>query len=96
MICGKEIFVSQTLAAQSMRGKNRDQRPGRSINRLSHVYFCTDCQGWHMASKQFNKVAERNKFREEKSISKPREPRFFGVYIITNYSSQPIGNGKGY
>lgn len=93
MICGKHIFRSRDEAAAAMVGVNRDKRPGRSQNRLTTTYFCKDCEGWHIASRN-NKHIPKHKSKElhtdpvREHSKKMRCER--GVLIIRNYSSKPI------
>jgi hypothetical protein len=56
MICGKIIFQSKSDAKDHIDGLNlHKKRPGQSKNRLNTIYFCNDCNGWHLASKSFKR-----------------------------------------
>lgn len=93
MICGKVIYKSKSDANYAMKGANKDRRPGQSINRLSTIYYCEDCKGWHLASK-CKKFGSKKKFTELHSDPKALHPQIMkrerGTLIIRNFSSKPI------
>lgn len=93
MICGKVIYQSKTAANKALKGANKDRRPGQSVNRLNTVYFCNDCEGWHLASK-CKRFGSKTKSTELKTDPKELHPQVMkrerATLIIRNYSSKPI------
>jgi hypothetical protein len=89
MICGKEIYRSQTDAAQAMRAINDANRfrSGENSNRLGTTYYCEDCPGWHIASKHSRKAT---RWKVIDDYHKPIKPKEFGYLHVRNYSSQPV------
>ena len=55
MICGKTIYISKLEASKSIAGLSSDKRKKRTKDKPNQVYFCNDCDGWHVASSSKNK-----------------------------------------
>lgn len=55
MVCGKIIFSNRMDAITAMNGVHLDKRPNKSKNKQTYSYFCTDCNGWHLASNRKTK-----------------------------------------
>lgn len=68
MICGKIIYPSKTEAKEAMRGKFNFTRVGESKKKCGFVYYCKDCEGWHLATS--GKKKKRN--RKDKSETDTR------------------------
>lgn len=62
MICGKEIYLSQRLAIEAIKGMLGDA-DGRSHRQPSRAYFCEPCEGWHIHTE--NKT-RKNKWKKQR------------------------------
>lgn len=92
MICGKQIFKSKTDGAKHLSGVNGDNRPSRKgdKNRLSVVYYCNDCNGWHVSSKSEKRKKGVNAPSGNADFTKPVKPLHRGFFVIKNFSSKPL------
>lgn len=89
MICGKIIFKTKNEAANAIAGMQSDTRPTKANRKPQNTYWCAECQGYHIHSKQKKK---RYKVKSE-SLDTRGEKKFKYApekLIIRNFTSKPI------
>src|SRR5258708_6036972 len=59
MICGKIIFKTKEEAGSSLSGMNEDNTKGRAKRQPHQIYYCSECDGFHLTSKR-KKSFDRN------------------------------------
>jgi hypothetical protein len=66
--CHKQIYASRHDAKKSMAMLNRKFKNRGKKDKLNDVYFCDECQAWHITS--MNKEQSRNITRKHKHPNK--------------------------
>jgi hypothetical protein len=52
MICGKIIFQTKEEAGMTLIRMNEQKRKNKSNRQPHKVYYCDDCDGFHLSSKR--------------------------------------------
>ena len=72
MICGKEIYRSREEARLVISAVNK-----RGCNdRLNRVYFCPDCEGYHVSSRQKKKLKRKKLIQQGSKNGLPNKSKF--------------------
>lgn len=58
MICGKIIFQTKEEAGLSLIRMNEQKRKNKAKRQPHIVYYCTDCNGFHLSSKRRKKFGK--------------------------------------
>lgn len=85
MICGKEIYKSKSEAKAAIQGLHAKRKGGN--NRPICVYFCDECQGFHVASKRKKKRPKSYRKELEGEFHATRWAKTKGKAFIQNYNS---------
>lgn len=86
MICGKVIYKTQTEASAIIHASHNEPRKSKRI-KLKSVYFCADCNGWHVATGEQSGDVRRKKFTEAHHKGEAIRPRRITEYEFLNISN---------
>ena len=89
MICGKIIFDTKEEAGLSLIRMNEQKRKGKAKRQPRLVYFCTECNGYHLSSKRKKNYSKTRTFEQHTFQEKQqREVRKSGnkTLKIRNYT----------
>lgn len=75
MECGKQIFKTQNEAIQFINYMHKRTDKRKSIKQVSSSYFCSDCKGYHVTSKDSRTSVVRPHGKTENVKSENKEKK---------------------
>jgi hypothetical protein len=73
MICGKIIFQTKEEAGVSLTRMNEQKRKGKAKRQPHMVYFCNDCNGYHLSSRRKKNFKKNRTFESHSTIDRQLE-----------------------